>query len=306
MISHIEIRNWMAPRPRLPHGFTLIELLTVVAMISLLISLLLPAVQSAREQARRVQCTNNLLQLGLAHHNYADAHRVLPPGVVDARGPIDNLPNGYRIGWIVQILPFLEQGNAWNQFNFGFGVYHPGNSTVQSLTISTLLCPSDGFHVRADLSYAGCHHDVEAPIDSDNHGVLYLNSRIDLDEISDGLASTILLSEFRRKRPLSRTRNEPTVIGWARGDRTSLRNTGHRINTPDALAGPPEPTDTEVPATVDPASRIVGGFSSFHPGGANFLFCDGSIRFLKQKLDPGIFRALGHRADGLLISDDQF
>jgi prepilin-type N-terminal cleavage/methylation domain-containing protein/prepilin-type processing-associated H-X9-DG protein len=299
-----------------PVGFTMIELLTVVAVISVLIALLLPAVQSAREQARRLQCACNLSQLSLAIHNYASSHRVFPPGVVDVKGPIDNRPVGYRMGWTVQVLPFLEQKNIWNQFNFRFGVHDPGNSTARQWSVSTFACPSDVFStLRSGTSYAGCHHDAEAPIDVDNHGVLFLNSKIKLDDVSDGPAYTILVGEFHRSR---------SGLGWARGTRAILRNTGHRPNSSDACYQPPSLDPVEVqtdfgsvpldkvdtskmdPEEAERALWFVGGFSSHHPNGANFLFCDGTVRFIKQKIDPGIFKALGNRADGLLIGDNQF
>ena len=104
-------------------GFTMIELLTVVGVIGVLIALLLPAVQSAREAARTAQCRNNLLQLGLALGNYASTHHVLPPGVVEPKGPILNAPRGYHMGWAVQILPFIEQTNLYRHINFRRGVY---------------------------------------------------------------------------------------------------------------------------------------------------------------------------------------
>src|SRR6478752_4085187 len=99
-------------------GFTLIELLVVIAIIAVLIALLLPAVQSAREAARRAQCVNNLMQLSIALQNYESSHEVFPPGVVDTAGPIPNLAKGYQFGWIVQILPFVEQGNAFRKLDF--------------------------------------------------------------------------------------------------------------------------------------------------------------------------------------------
>ena len=184
-------------------AFTLIELLIVIAIIAILIALLLPAIQAAREQARRTQCTNNLLQLGLALGNYASTHTVLPPGVVNATGPIANLPNGYHHGWTVQILPYLGQNNIYNRINIGESVYANSNQTVRGVHVSTFVCPSDG---RPGLiSYAGCHHDVEAAIAADNHGVLYLNSRVRFDDITDGSAQTILLGELRQRQagPLS-------------------------------------------------------------------------------------------------------
>ena len=176
-------------------GFTLIEMLMVVMIIAVLIMLILPAVQAAREAARTTQCRNNLLQLGIALGNYASTHRVLPPGVVNDKGPIANLPRGYHVGWAVQILPFLEQANLYRRIDFRQGVYAGANATVLLSSIKTFLCPSDWR--PGSMSYMGCHHDAEAPIDADNHGVLYLNSHVAYDDITDGPAYTILLGEAR-------------------------------------------------------------------------------------------------------------
>src|SRR5262245_24783321 len=176
-------------------AFTMIELLVVVAIIGMLVSMLLPAIQSSREMARQVQCSNNLMQLGVALGNYASTHRVLPPGVVNDKGPILNLSQGYHYGWAVQVLPFIERGTVHRRFNFREGVYEPSNETARNVSIHTFLCPSNGF--PGPMSYAGCHHDVEAPIDADNQGVLFLNSHVAYDDVTDGLAETILLGEIR-------------------------------------------------------------------------------------------------------------
>ncbi len=122
-------------------AFTMIELLTVVAIIAVLIALLLPAIFSSREIARRLQCNNNLLQLGIAMGNYVSTHAVLPPGVVNDTGPIQNVPRGYHFGWAVQILPFIEQKNLYNQFDFRRGLYEGRNSTVQSARVSNIPLP---------------------------------------------------------------------------------------------------------------------------------------------------------------------
>jgi prepilin-type N-terminal cleavage/methylation domain-containing protein/prepilin-type processing-associated H-X9-DG protein len=289
-------------------GFTLIEMMMVVMIIAILIALLLPAVQTSREGARMTQCRNNLLQLGIALGNYASTHGVLPPGVVEDKGPISNLPVGYHVGWAVQILPFLEEGNLYRRVDFRQGVYAPASATALATQIKNFLCPSDW--TAGPMSYMGCHHDVEAPIDADDHGVLFRNSHVAYDDIRDGPAYTILLGEARHS----------TSAGWAPGTRDTLRNTGHPINAPDPLIAPrparlwsplpPAPPDpggveTLVQGGLLPMSHV-GGFSSWHPGGAHFLLCDGSARFVKETIDLLVLRRLGNRADGDLIGDDQF
>ncbi len=183
-------------------AFTLIELLIVVGIIAILIALLLPAIQSRASRRRRAQCVNNLLQLGIAMGNYASTHSVLPPGVVNDDGPIVSLPVGYHHGWTVQILPFMGQSNVYRRFDVDASIYAPSNDTARSVTIATFLCPSSGWARNGSISYAGCHHDVEAPIAADNHGVLYLNSHVRFDDITDGPTQTILLGEVKSNDPL--------------------------------------------------------------------------------------------------------
>src|SRR5262245_48325580 len=170
-------------------GFTLIELLVVIAIIAVLIALLLPAVQMAREAARRTQCRNNLAQLILAVHNYEQAHEVLPPGVVNHDGPIKTEPKGYHFSWLAQILPYVDQNNVYQHIDFHSGVYDPANSTIRGVLIEVFVCPSDVNTQKvngvAPSSYAACHNDIEAPIAADNNGVFFLNSRIRSERIED-------------------------------------------------------------------------------------------------------------------------
>jgi prepilin-type N-terminal cleavage/methylation domain-containing protein/prepilin-type processing-associated H-X9-DG protein len=290
-------------------AFTLIELLTVTAIIGILIAILLPAIQSSREAARRLHCTNNMLQLGVALGNYASTHEVLPPGVVNDTGPILNLPPGYHMGWAVQILPFLERGSVFRTFDFRHSVYATRNETARGARIMMFSCPADTF---GQMNYAGCHHDVEAPIDADNHGVLYLNSRVRYDDITDGPAFTIVLGEI----------TSGTSAGWAYGTRSTLRNTGRRLNERDpTLAAPQVPSAAAATGAAPGSSPVtpqttmasgvvpvdfVGGFGSRHSFGSNFLFCDGSVRYVQQSIDERIYRLLGNRADGDLVSADQY
>ncbi|HVX59118.1 MAG TPA: DUF1559 domain-containing protein [Pirellulales bacterium] len=287
-------------------GFTLVELLVVIAIIGVLIALMLPAVQAAREAGRRVQCSNNLCQLALAAQNYEAAHESLPPGVINPTGPIESVSQGQHVNWLAQILPQLELHNAYDRLDFAAGAYAPANAPLRNWGANVFLCPSDPDSTRfAPLgvsNYAGCHHDVEAPIDDDNHGLLFLNSSIGYRDMLDGSSQTILIGEKLVTR---------LDLGWLSGTRATLRNTGSSINSSSRglLAAIDDGAellrphaDGSVKQPVAPA-LVVGGFESWHPGGANFLLADGSIRFLTDSMDQTVLQQLGHRADGQLLDE---
>ena len=124
----------------------------MIAIIAVLIALLLPAVQAAREAARRAQCCNNLMQLGIAVQNYESSHEVLPPGVVNDTGPVLDQPKGYHFGWLTQILPYCELRNVYNHFNFKLGLYEPQNFTTR-----TNLSPQLSLPVRSGPESRGRH-----------------------------------------------------------------------------------------------------------------------------------------------------
>ena len=294
-------------------GFTLIELLVVIAIIAVLVALLLPAVQQSREAARRVQCKNNLMQIGIALHNYEMRHECLPPGSIDPSRPIRNEAKGYHVGWIVQVLPDLDNSSIYQRFNFSVGVYDPANNGPRAVKISSLFCPSNSAAVNqgsAATTYAGCHHDSEAPIDIDNNGVLFLNSRIRYRDIRDGASNTIFVGEHADIDPL----------GWASGTRSTLRNTssigvvgtGLRPPTPAGVGLAPVPPVQAPGGQAPPAAAKdadaalveVGGFGSMHAGGAQFVLGDGSVRFINQSINPSTFKNLGNRADGELPPGD--
>src|SRR3990172_7080901 len=158
----------MNRRLRRARGFTLIELLVVIAIISILIALLLPAVQMTREAARRTQCKNHLMQISLAIQNYESAFEVLPPGVVNPDGPIQDTGQGYHHGWLVHLLRYLDQANVYRSIDLTTGVYDGANTTARSVALEVFICPSAvtplaGSNV-AQTNYAGCHSDVETPI----------------------------------------------------------------------------------------------------------------------------------------------
>jgi prepilin-type N-terminal cleavage/methylation domain-containing protein/prepilin-type processing-associated H-X9-DG protein len=309
------------------NAFTLIELLVVMAIIAVLIGLLLPALVGAREGGRRVQCVNNLKQIALALQSYAFSREVFPSGSYNETGPVLNTAEGYKLSWISSLLPFMEQNSTAQSLDHRYGAYDPANNTVRKTHLSTLTCwtsrplawtAAGGWNPAlmptgpGTSSYAACQNDAEAPIDADNHGGFYLNSRVRVVDVVDGLSQTIFVGEVA----------VPSSLGWLSGTRATLRNTGHPINGVDLAAleltepaNPPLPeslTARDLETRIELGSlavspRFVGGFSSAHPGnGANFAFGDGSVRFLKQTIDRSVYRRLGHRADGEPIDDDAY
>ena len=326
------------PIARSRRGFTLIELLVVIAIIAALIALLLPAVQAAREAARRVQCINNLKQVGLALHNYHDALGVFPMSyAARARfvdGSSDTAPGW---SWATMILPQMEQGPIFNAVNFSLAVDARQNSSVIGLQLAAYVCPSDvtsgpfpvldagtpgnPLATMAPSSYAATVGndltDATTGLNNDGvgNGVMFRNSGIRLAAITDGSSQTIMVGE----------RAWANVHGaWAGvvANATTRRGSMNRCPLTGALFYPAATlvqahghllnTDTDEDGGLD-------DFSSLHPGGANFVFADGSVRFLKTVLrDSGvnsgggtiysptslILQALATRNGGEIISAD--
>jgi prepilin-type processing-associated H-X9-DG protein len=250
--------------------------------------------------------------------NYEAAYERLPPGVVNDSDPVLDQAKGYHFGWLTQILPFYEQKNIYNHLNFKFGVYDACNSTCRTIMVDGFLCPSDMGNLRRGAtgltmtSYAGCHNDVEAPISAKNNGVLFLNSSIRLDDVTDGTSQTIFIAEKL---------NDGLDLGWASGTRASLRNMGSRSNpamggkvafTVESDEEGTEGAQAKPETVIDygdgekPNPLFVGGFGARHPGGHNVAFGDGSVRFLKSSSSGRVRRLLGNRADGDLLSSDQY
>lgn len=306
------------PNPFTQPAFTLVELLVVIAIIAILTVLLLPAINAARESARRSQCQNNLAQVAIGLTNYHLAQEAYPPGTINEEGPVANVREGLDHGWIVPLLPYIDEQSTYRHIDQSKSVYHDDNARVaRTVSIGLLLCPSDHERVNESgeslSSYAGCHHDVEAPIDADNHGVLFLNSSIRQDDITDGLAKTILVGE--------KINDLLGDLSWMSGTRGTLRNTGTPLNqtepitpapereTPGAAATPgDEPASDEQTKGGDEStaktsgpSLFVGGFASHHSGGAMIAFADGHVHFLAESITPEILQQLGDRADGELM-----
>ena len=249
---------------------------------------LLPAVQAAREAARRMSCINNLTQLALAVQNYDATYRVYPAGTLNPTGPIADVAQGQHHNWLIQLLPYFEEQNTYNHVDFNASVYDEKNAPVRKVQIRVLVCPSSPVDTKdvSHTSYAGLHYDVDAPIDANNNGIFFLNSAVRYEDIRDGATHTIFIGE---KLP-----DGQFDLGWMSGTHSTLRNTGIAIN-----AGRPRYA-TNVPAT--PPTSIATGYSSFHPGGANFAFGDGHVGFLSETTALDVYQQLGHRADGKLLT----
>ncbi|MBC8353052.1 MAG: DUF1559 domain-containing protein [Planctomycetes bacterium] len=203
-------------------GYTFAEILVVIAIIGILVALLLPAVQAAREAARRATCAKHLEQLIIAVHNYEMLHQVYPPGTINQTGPIKTLPQGYHHNWLIQLLPYIEQKNTHAHIDSLVGVYDPNNMPVRRVDIQIFRCPSMPGSGRAYSDYAGVHNDVEAPIDVTNNGTFFLNSRVSYFDLKDGSSNTLFVGEKD---------TYAGDLGWMSGTRATLRNTGVPINS---------------------------------------------------------------------------
>ncbi len=309
--------GYSSREPGSSRGFTLIESLVVMAILSLLIGLLLPAVQAAREAARRVRCTNNLKQIGLAIHAYESAFGCLPPGRMKTYDPRYAGPKPPCTSAIVDksihihLLPFLEQTAAYNAINNSLTIIGGENSTLHSTALGYLACPSDpeasqlhilnpGALVRYGVkdpasmmftSYAGCTGSFETialPLpntgcvvagrsSAQNNGCFHDVYPIRFASITDGLSNTLFLSERSVTALRSLDAIDPAM---------SLQHgwyiTGNWGDTLMTTFYPPNAFKKVAPAAV---AAQINSASSLHPGGVNVLLGDGSVRFVKESID---------------------
>ena len=292
-------------------GFTLIELLVVISIIGVLVALLLPAVQAAREAARRSQCSNNLKQLGLAVHNYVDTHGVFPLGSYKKANLITPCGITHEQSFLVNLTPFFEQSNVFNAYNFGLHVYDYGNFTVHGVGLSTLWCPSDPKVDQAnDLSYIfgspptpfimrynsykGNSGTWFSPGDADNpgdpnfnallaqaNGIFHFYSQNSIASVTDGTSNTLLFAESA----YGKLGGEDALFfgWWTSGNYGDVMFTSFYPLNPQRRVGLSNNTTT---ISIDVFESAA---SSFHPGGANVVFADGSVRFLKDTISTAPF-----------------
>jgi prepilin-type N-terminal cleavage/methylation domain-containing protein/prepilin-type processing-associated H-X9-DG protein len=306
--------------PRSFRGFTLIELLVVIAIVAVLIGLLLPAVQSAREAARRAQCSNNLKQIGLGMHNYHSVHNTFTPGYITAVVNDAAAPEiGPGWGWGVMILNDLEQKPLYQAINFSLQITDPGSLTARTATLSVFLCPSNvgsGPVVASSLTGRVLTTDVSAgqyvasagqlepgEFPDSNNGVFYRNSRNGIRDITDGSSTTLMVGE--RSRNVADATWVGAVPTWqlCTNPRWSVQECGPASTLVVSHTGTAATGSIYVPNSK---SSMVDDYWSLHPGGCNFLFCDGSVRFIKESVNPAVFSYLSTRAGGEVISSDQF
>ena len=304
---------------RLVHGFTIIELLVVIAIIAVLIALVLPAVQQARETARRLACKNNLKQIALAIHNYESSCGMLPPGYIHKLGPsgsAEEQANHAGLAWGTMLLPQLEQTGLYDQFNAEIPVWNVSNLSPREMHLTVFLCPSDqysasAFVVRdensspveqyASASYAANWGPSDATVNLDDtpltsQGVFYRNSSTRIRDISDGLSNTLAIGE-RTNGPIP---GGATIGGHAvfetawsaavRDVNDLADDHGHMVLF-ETRFRPNQPGGDDK------------GLSAPHDGMAQFALCDGSVRGISQNIAGSLYDALGTRAGREIIGE---
>jgi prepilin-type N-terminal cleavage/methylation domain-containing protein/prepilin-type processing-associated H-X9-DG protein len=335
-------------------GFTLIELLVVIAIIGILIALLLPAVQGAREAARRARCTNNLKQLGLAISIYADTNQALPPQAIVVRRGAGLWTSSW--GPHARVLPFLEESSRYAALNMESPYGSLDNITATGQVVGVYLCPSEtqpepfphaAFGLTGGVNYGFsigdwfCWAGPDSPRKTRNAFGVNLSRR--LADFRDGLSSTMWMSEVKNYQPYIRdcgtlaNINDPDAIPPPEADpltiapeylgtscsfflnahsqwaEMAVHHNGFTTAWPPNKPTPGGPGKAYPDVDLNGQRERIGGPTyaaitarSYHPGGVNSLFGDGSVRFIKTMTDGRLWRALGTVAGGEVVSADQF
>lgn len=335
---------------RQQQGFTLIELLVVIAIIAVLVALLLPAVQQTREAARRTQCKNHLKQIGLALHNYHDSYSTFPIGAgygvssyAATSGPggaisVTNAPR--RAPWTVLILPYMDMSTLYSQFDFSGqfkACYNEGPTSGQNHTASTTpvpayQCPSFGYPddtlrtnyfgvMGGGADQAAWAHASSIGRAFWENGVLYMNSRVKLRDITDGASNTVVVGETKYQLGPKSPTNGTSRFGWASTVRGTANTNGGvlaavtdvKINDWNGDGNEDDTSFTNHTDTKKPNRRgTVNGtnatqnlqgraFSSAHAGGCHFTFADGSVRFISDVVSMTTLQNLAIRNDGAVV-----
>ena len=298
-------------------GFTLIELLVVIAIVGVLVALLLPAIQGAREAARRAQCTNNLKQIGLSLHNHHDALRQLPAGW-NGYQPAGSTPDpegepGW--GWASAILPYLEEGNTSVRLRPSVAVMAAIHDDVRTTSVPVYRCPSefgeplwqldreDGSGALCKLARAnyvgnfGTGAIEDSP--SAGNGVLFHNSKVEFKQVTDGLSKTFMVGER------SSLHGDSTWVGVIPGGEEAMARVlgaaDHTPNQPHTEHEHHEHDEDETDAEHEHHDHL-DDFGSHHTGITLFVRCDGSVDAVSDMIELTVFKALSTRAGDEVIS----
>ncbi|MCH8830522.1 MAG: DUF1559 domain-containing protein [Planctomycetes bacterium] len=306
-------------------GFTLIELLVVIAIIAILIALLLPAVQQAREAARRTVCRDNLHNLALALHNYHERNNIFPAGMSffsmsDARNAQDvYLFNRYRTNWVIAILPDLEQNNLLQQFNLNLSISHSANRAARSTKLEIMMCPSDPYNAYNFMRNGGdwargnyganccadramwCTPDGRGWQNSLYRGVLGNQVALRISGITDGTSNTILLAELRAGLSARNDRRGTWAMGEAGASVLTWHGFGGDANGPNATntesddigncldlmnePGMKALLEKEKMTCWEPCPSYQATSRSVHTGGVHVALCDGAVRFVSNHIN---------------------
>ena len=295
-------------------GFTLIELLVVIAIIGVLIALLLPAVQKVREAANRMKCANNLKQLGLACHHYENTFGKFPPGHVNGPFPEGGVARAVIHGWGPYLLRFIEQSALADLYRWDLFHYEPGNQPVASVQLPIMQCPSaesNRFSIHGQYSgRKGACTDYAPTLNvdpvlaemglidrvGDYRGVLALNYMTRQADITDGTSHTILLTEDA---------GQPRDWRVGQAGEDQVHSGGPWVSGGQVI----QVKGSSFDGVTQPGPCALNCTNqhevySFHPGGANAVFADGSVHFLKAGMTIRVLAALVTRAGGEVIADE--